>query len=208
MTWPEKDRRKGPIEATVVGASANASAIPALVVGDKRDFFGKRLGAFALALLILFFVVSGYIQSARNGVLLERASRDRSDLISSLEAATTTIEQQSVDLADLRRALSEQNKLLRDAGLPTVNITDGEPRQIPAPQPSPTPSGQVRSNSPIRDSPKPVPGVTATPIVVTPRPDPSPTPSPSPSPTATQPVPIVRDILCTLTGAFCNRGVL
>jgi len=198
MTWPEEDRRKGPVEATVVGAKPGAGPIPAMVVGDRRDFFGKRLGQFALALLVLFFVIASYIQSARNGVLLERASQDRSELISSLEKATATIDRQNVELNDLRSAVSEQNRLLRDAGIPTVPIVAGGFR-VPGVMPSPTPEpSQVVSNTRFTESPpqKPTPTTAASP---SPRPTATATPSPSPSPTPYS----AFEIICDVTTIIC-----
>lgn len=149
--------------------------IESVVVGDKRNTLGRRLGLLAIALLLLFFAISSYIQSAQNGRQLNRAAADRSKLIHSISDLTNSNRQQSRFIRQLQKAIRDQNALLRTAGFHTVRVptfNSGSPQ--PSPQPNSSPSS--------RSSPAPSRS-------------PSPKPTPTPNPTD-----MVKDEVCRLTG--------
>lgn len=163
-------------------------AFPAVVIADKTDHLGKRLGQFALWILVLFFTIGSMVQSARNARLLEGSSKDRSDLIQSMDRVTRTLDAQSDLIIKLQDAIRQQNDTLRKAGLTQVGIPN---YTLPAPYNSPS-SDIPRASPRPRNSPSPTPK---------PKPNPKPTPSPSPSPSPSPgPAQTVRDEVCSLTG--------
>lgn len=96
--------------------------LEAHIVGDKRKKMGRRLGIFGMAILLLFFAISAYIQSAQNGRLLRRAAEDRSSLVQSVTSLSSTVDTQTRLIKRLQNAIREQNELLEEAGIPTVRI--------------------------------------------------------------------------------------
>lgn len=149
------------VDATVIGVDPSLPPVNANIVSDKRDTLGKRLGFLAFAILILFFAMNGYIQSAKNGHDLKDAKKDRSTLIQAVNAQTTYITQ-------LQDALREQNQILKAAGYKTVRvpvykgpklIIRGSPVPSPRPQSSPSstsnPSQKPSSKPSSRPSPSP-----------------------------------------------------
>lgn len=168
------------VPAKVVDVDDKVEPIESVVVGDARNTLGKRLGYFAVALLLLFFSIGGYIQSAKNGAQLNRAAKDRSALIQSNLAQNKLI-------SKLQGALRDQNKILRKAGFKTVKVpgrdhtTDSNPvapRPSKSPQPRPTDTHKTSNPSP--------------------KPSNSPTPKPTHSPEGL--VDQAEDRVCSLTG--------
>jgi hypothetical protein len=110
------------IDATIVGIAPNSAPIPAVVVEDKRDTLGKRLAFVGLGLLVLFFLISSYIQSSQNGKQLDQAQKSNQKLTTSLSQISDTLDAQTALNKQLQTALKAQNKALREAGLPTVKV--------------------------------------------------------------------------------------
>lgn len=169
-----KGKHEEGIPAKIVDLDADLDPVPATIVADSRRLLGRRLGIFALALLLLFFVINAYIQSVRNGEALQRASKDRSSLVKSIERNSKTLEAQTTLIKQLQTAIRIQNKLLRDAGIKTV----------------PVPGENTTNN--IFPTPQPTPG---------PTPEPEPSSSASPDPIPSSPP---EDIICSLTGICLN----
>lgn len=191
----KKAPEKKAVPATVVGVAPSVEPIKAVVVGDNRRRLGKRLGAGAIALLLLFFGISSYIQSARNGRLLERAAVDRSALVNTVDSLTMTVHEQSGVLGSqtalirqLQQAVRTQNQTLREAGLITIRV----PGETEAPSANKGDGDNTRPQPSTKPTPKP-----------TPKPQPKPSPRPSPRPTPEpEPTPIlpVDELLCNLFG--------
>jgi hypothetical protein len=174
----EERKHKG-VDATVVEVDPKAKPIESVVVGDKRRLLGQRLAALAMALLLLFFGISGYIQSARNGKdvhNLARANRNQTELIKKLQDA-----------------LKQQNKILAKAGYRTIRIP-GENTHTTTHLPQPQPQ---QSSNPSHTPPSPKPRPTHGSHSPHPRTSHSPNPGPSSKP---GPVGMVRDRVCSLTG--------
>lgn len=143
--------------------------VPAEIVSDKRDTLGKRLGLAALAILILFFAINGYIQSAKNGRLLRTANQDRHALVKSVSKLTASNKRQSDLVKQLQDAVRAQNKLLRQVGSDTV-LVPGETnifvqegdnsRETPRSRKTPKndPPNKRNPNSPDNPDPPPPPG--------------------------------------------------
>lgn len=177
-------------------------AVPAVVVADKTDKLGKRLAQLAFGLLLLFFTVNGYIQGAQNGRQLDQADKDRAQLVSSLERATTTLEQQSKLILQLQAAVRAQNQTLRDAGLTTLAVpgemtlpgANGPGQVIVSPPDSADPPAPRASqkNNPDPDDPDPNDPEPNDPDPNDPEPEPEPDP-PGPADPAT-------DLLCQVSG--------
>lgn len=183
MTQP---KAKKAVPAKIVAVDHNIEPIESVVVGDKRSTLGKRLGYFALALLVLFFTINGYIQAAKSNHKATNADHERARLIHSVHHISNTLNTQTKLIKDFRKALRAQNKELRDAGFQTV--------QIPGPPPTSNPSSGPSSN--------PRPGPTSSP---NPHPGQSPKPKPHPKPTHNPhpkpgPVQQTKDRVCSLTG--------
>lgn len=179
-------KKKPPIPANVVAVDQHVEPIKSVVVGDARRNFGKRLGLMAIALLLLFFTISSYIQSSQNGRLLHRAAVDRSRLILTIHHLARSNVTQTHEIGQLQKAIRAQNRELREAGFKVVHI--------PVDHSSSSPSEPPSSSS------KPTPQPTSAPSP-TPRPKPSPKPTPKPSPSHTPgPVQDLRDRICSLTG--------
>lgn len=160
--------------------------VEAIVVGDDRRQLGKRLGMFALALLLLFFSINGYIQSAKNGRKLSQAEKERTELVESIKNISETTSAQTRLIKNLQRAIHTQNILLVEAGLEPVVIPTGD-------EPNDEPSKQSRDTTPkseVKPRPEPEPK---------PRPGPSPKPPDDPSPTP-GPIDEVQSRICELTG--------
>lgn len=157
--------------------------IPATIVADKRYSLGKRLGYLALALLALFFVISGYIQGAKNGSAVRDAARHDSKRTEKLLDDVHNLSQSSAAqtklIKQLQKAIRAQNRELRKAGLETI--------PVPGESPSTTPSGPA-NNPRDRSQPKPKPSHS-------PNPHPSKPPHPPPGP-----VDKVKNRVCNLTG--------
>lgn len=178
-------------------------AVPAVIVADQRTTLGKRLGVSALALLFLFFVISGYIQSARNGAELDKASDENRRLANSLEQVTSTLEDQSKLVIRLQAAIQAQNIALREAGIDPLSIlSDEEATLIPpdavivTPSPGASPLVDMRPSVSPRSGAAPAtePSVARQPDEESPaRASPSPSPRPSPL------IP-VGEVVCNLTG--------
>lgn len=155
--------------------------IDAVVVGDKRNTLGRQLGIFGLVLIVLFFIINGYIQSSKNGRALRHAATDRSNLI-------TTIDSQTKLIKKLQEAIRAQNKVLRKAGFKTVQIP-GRDHTTTANPVAPRPSESPQSTpTHAHNSHKP-----------TPKPSNSPTSKPT-HPPPPGPVDEARDKVCSLTG--------
>lgn len=153
--------------------------VNAIVVGDKRKSFGRRLGFLALALLLLFFAINGYISSSHNGHLLDQANRDRDKLTNSVDRLTKTQSSQTHLIKQLQDALRKQNRILEKSGLAVVivpgdNTFTPSPSPTPTPKPSPTHGRRHHRNKHHGSGPRP---------------------SPSPNP-----VQNLRDQVCSLTG--------
>lgn len=167
-------------------------AVPAVVVADKTDKLGKRLAQLAFGLLILFFAINGYIQSAQNEKKLDDAETNTSQLVESLDRVTKTLDQQSKLILELQDAVRAQNQTLRDAGLKTLPV----PGEMTLPSASSDPVEQPSPNPTPRDDPEPNDPEPNDPEPNDPDPnDPEPEPEPEPSPV----VP-VDELLCMLTG--------
>lgn len=184
-------------------------ALPAVVVADTRSKMGLRLGSFALVLLVFFFAVSSYIQSANNGEALERASRDRSRLSEAIQQA---LDQQAEDrtiILTFGAIIAEQNRRLTEAGLDPVEIMPLRPlpEQIPNPETPPDDdSNDISSSeanppaslpgapegSPFRNIPPLAPRAST-------QPTPTPRPEPEPEPEETSDIPLVGQLICNLT---------
>lgn len=182
-------------------------AVPAYVVADRRDKLGKRLGTFALAILILMFTINGYIQSSQNGEELDQARKDRAALT---EAVRRTIEQQKEDrdiILTFGAIIREQNRRLIEAGLdpvetdplrplpeqtenaPSVSSNEANPSSsLPgAPEGSPTRSSpRSAPSSEPQSQPEPEP-----------EPEPEPQPEPEPEPSPLDPI---EEAVCRLVG--------
>jgi len=188
---PPRKKENSAVPADVVEVDPSLIPIPAAIVEDKRNTLGKRLGAFAIIILLLFFAIGGYISSAQNNSLLHRAAKDRTALIDgehklvkSNQRLVKSNKAQSDLIRKLQQAIREQNKILREAGLETV----------PVPSKSPSTSSSGPSSNPSHNpQPKPKPSHS-------PHPHPHPTHSPPP-PDAIQKV---RDRVCNLTGICVN----
>lgn len=169
------------VQAKVVDVDKKIEPIESIVVGDNRNTLGKRLGLFAVALLLLFFAISSYIQSAKNGSLLHRAAVDRSNLIRTIDSQTKLIKQ-------LQTAIRIQNKELKKAGFKTVRIPGSNHTTQPiiiAPQPS---QSHQSTPAPAHNSHNPGPKPSNSP-------HPKPTHSPHPGP-----VQQAKNKVCSLTG--------
>lgn len=120
-------------------------AVPAYIVADKRDKFGKRLGRAAFILLGLFFIISSYIQSARNGTQLDESRRERNTLIKSQETIAETLRGQGLLIVQLQETISRQNDALRAAGLPVEPVPNLQDLidSITKPKPTPTPTSSA-----------------------------------------------------------------
>jgi hypothetical protein len=155
---------------------------PEGAAGNKR---GKRLAMLGVGLLILFFTISGYVQSAKNGDQLNKSDNDRRKLIASNERITTTLERQSQLIVQLQAAIKAQNDALHRAGINAVPI----PGVVEPPERSTS-----RSPSPgVKTTPSPSPQPTS-------KPTPTSKPSPTPSPTPTDTPPTINEIICALLG--------
>lgn len=138
-------------------------AFPAVLVADQTNKFGKRLGQLALGLMILFFVISSYVQSAKNGRLLDASDEDRRKLIISTERMSKTLNEQTMLIIQLQDAVNAQNKALRDAGIAQVPVpkstiyiprsyTSSNPSSTPSPTPSPSPTSRPKGKPSARPS--------------------------------------------------------
>lgn len=127
---PKKDNDHGGFEA-----------VPAVIVADERSQLGRRLGVAAIALLILFFVISIYIQSKINGAALVKAETNRADIANELAVVNKTLEDQLKIDIDLEHIILEQNKALVAHGLPPIIVAPGSTLLVVplAPTSSPTP---------------------------------------------------------------------
>lgn len=157
-----KEHEHKGVDATVIGVDPSLPPVNANIVSDKRDTLGRRLGFLSFAILILFFAMNGYIQSAKNGHDLKDAKHDRSTLIQAVNAQTTYITQ-------LQDALREQNKILKAAGYKTVQvpvykgpkfIIRNSPQPSPQPESSPSPTSKPSHKPSSKPSPKPSPSPT------------------------------------------------
>lgn len=177
----EEHEHKGAVDATVVDVDPEALPMESVIVGDKRRLLGRRLGIFAFAILILFFLVNGYIQAAKNGHDLNQARKDNHKLIS-------IVKNQGDLIIQLQNAIRAQNKVLRENHIQVVPVPEGgsdtttNHNTYIYPTPSPTP-GTGPSPNPSH-SPKPG---------HTPKPKPTKTPSP-------EPLDPVTETICELTG--------
>lgn len=178
-------KKQKSVDAVVVGVDPEVPPVDAVVVGDNRRLLGKRLGTFALAILLLFFAVMGFVQSSRNGELLKRAAQDRSLLIQSNNKQVTYIQQ-------LQQAIREQNALLKKAGFKVVQVPDA-PTGLFVPNPNSPPP---RTDTPSTQ-PKPTPA---------PAPSPTTKPKPGPSPTPQSPIDKTTSTVCSLTGICVSFG--
>jgi hypothetical protein len=147
-------------------------AFPAVIVADQTNKLGKRLGQLAIGLLILFFVISSYIQAARNGKLLEGSDNDRRQLITSVERQSRTLDEQTSQILELQKAVAAQNEALREAGIAQVPVP-GKPvytsrpraKTSPSPIARPAPTA-VRPSATV--SPRPKATVSPTPCTENP----------------------------------------
>lgn len=177
-------------------------AVPAYIVADKRDKFGRRLGRAAFVLLLLFFVISSYVQSAKNGAELDESRRQRQTLIVSQERISITLQGQGELIVALQDVITRQNNALRNAGLPVEpvpNLQDLIDRargreSSNTPRPTTSPSG---TSFRFQQSPSPSPSPGSSPRS-TPKPSPKPSPSSSPAPNPTHNP--VTQLVCDLTG--------
>lgn len=161
-------------------------AVPAYIVADKRDRFGKRLGQLAFVLLLLYFVINSYVQSARNGEQLDEAREQRASLIKNQELTFQGLQQQGALIAQLQGTISRQNEILQKAGLPVEKVPNLQDLidQFSTPTPSPSSGSSPRpaprsgtSNPPSSPQPDPSPRPTSKP---TSRPQPTPSPTRGP----------------------------
>lgn len=176
-------------------------AVPAVVVADQTDKLGKRLAMLAFAVLLLFFSINGYIQSAKNGKSLKAtegrlsaAEKNQTELIKSLGQVTATLETQTSIVRQLRIVVQEQNNILRAAGLTPVDVPADEksmPQVKPSPNPTSTPRVRITNEPDAKPRPKP-----------SPKPSSKPKPPP-PEPTPTPLVPVGK-ILCDTIGICLN----
>lgn len=177
------------VDAKVVAVDPTLPPVEAEIVADKRDTLGKRLGTLAIVLLVLFFSIGGYVRSAQNGRQLTRAAQDRSELIQSVKDLTRSNRAQTAYILLLRKALKEQNEILREAGFKTV--------RVPPPGPGVFQPGDP--NNPNNPNPQPSPGTSPS-SHPTNKPSPKPSRTPTPSPSPTDPVNRVTGTVCELTG--------
>lgn len=180
-------------------------AVPAYIVADKRDRLGRRLGRAAFIMLALFFIISSYIQSAKNGIELDESRRQRQSLIESQERITLALNGQGALIVALQDVITRQNIALRKAGLPVEPVPNLQDlidqamgrNSSDAARPTPsstTPSGRRNPPQPYRTTPpSPTPRPNSTPK---PKPSSSPEPKPSPSPTRDS----ATQLVCDLTG--------
>lgn len=121
-------------------------AVPAYIVADKRDKFGRRLGQIAFMILFLFFTISSYIQSAKNGAALDEARHQRSNLIQSQSTLTKALNSQGLLIIQLQEIITKQNIALRKAGLPIEPVPNLQDliNSIVKPSPSPSPSADPK----------------------------------------------------------------
>lgn len=176
------------VDAKVVDVDHKVEPIDAVVVGDKRSSFGRRLGLFALALLVLFFTINGYIQSAKNGEKATRANHKIDKLIDIDHNLSKTIADQTDLIRALQASQRKQNHILANHGLKTVIIPGDS---------SSSDGGQTSNNHPNGNKP---------PSHDKPKPKPGHSPNPSPSPTPSHHT--VKDTVCNLTGiCLMERGL-
>lgn len=172
-----------PVSAKLTDLDPDLDPIPAAIVTDQRYSLGKRLGYLALALLALFFVISGYIQGAKNGSAVRQAavhdSKENARLLDDVDRLSESNARQTKLVKQLQQAIRAQNRELRKAGLETI--------PVPGESPSTSSSGP-RNNHPDHSHPSPKPSNS-------PHPRPSHTPSPTPSS-----VNNLEDRICDLTG--------
>lgn len=173
-----------------------AGLIPAEIVSDRRDTLGKRLAKLGLAVLIavlLGWAVNGIISTNHR---LGQAERDRTTLITDVTRLARIMGRQGYDLRALRRAIRDQNKILRAAGLPTIPVPPLTSEGGGAPRgggPSSTPRSQPPSSAPPSSPP---PHQTSSPTAK---------PSPSSSPPIVICLPVVH---CIAPGALEHMTVL
>lgn len=178
--------------------------VESVIVGDKRPTFGKRLGIFALILLVLFFAINGYIQSAKNGRELKKAQKAQEDLIEDVHDLSEVGVSLVRNNVQLQEALRKQNQILKDAGFATVIIPRGE---MP-PSESERFNQQDRSNQPNEQNKSNRPNRPNKPN----RPDPpnEPPDQPGPPEEPDPPGDILDDVqeqACELTG-ICLFGLI
>lgn len=174
-----------PIPAKLTDLDPDLDPVPAEIVSDKRYSLGKRLGYLALALLALFFVISGYIQSAKNGSAVRDAARHDSKktekLLDDVHNLSKSSAFQTRLIKQLQQAIRAQNRELRKAGLATISVPGESPSE------SSSGSGNNRSDNP---KPKPKPSQSSHP-----KPHPTKTPHPPPGP-----IDKAKNTICSLTG--------
>lgn len=164
---------------------ADDDVVPAAIVADKRRLFGRKLGAFAFAILLLFFAIGGYVQSAKNANRLKRAASDRSKLIESLHHLSNTNDTQTKFIKQLEHAIRVQNRELAAAGYPVVPIPSASPSSYSGSSSKPQSNPNHKQNSHPKQTQKPKP-----------KPSPTTTPRPPPDNTLTK----VKKRICSLTG--------
>lgn len=177
--------------------------VESVIVGDNRRTLGKRLGVFALALLLLFFAVNGYIQSSKNGNKLRQAEKAREQLEEDVHDLSDT----GVALIKLNKQLQDairrQNKLLKEAGFEPIFVPTGEGffrEGTTADQPSFNNDEPNRPNRPNRPNKPNKPNRPNEPN--------DPKPPDDPDPPDGGPVGEVQEEVCELTGICLFRIML
>lgn len=174
-------RPRKAVDAKVVDVDHKVEPIDAVVVADKRNTLGRRLGAFALVLLVLFFTINGYIQSAKNGDKATKANHKIDKLIDINHNLSKTVAGQTELIKELQDSQRKQNHILAKHGLRTT--------PVPGESPSESPSGPANNSA---NHPQSHPNPSHSPH---PKPHPSKTPKPPPST-----VDKVKDRVCSITG--------
>ncbi len=192
-----------PVPATVVDVADGAKPIPANVVEDSTDKLGKRLAFIGLALLLIFFAASAYIQSARNSQALEDAQKQRQEVIDSLARLSTAFEAQTTLTKQLQEAIRRQNQALENAGIEQVPVPGAFP--LPTdPMGDVNPAGPLAPSNDVQANPDRVPNEPEEPEQGPPGPPgpqgPPGEPAPSPTPEPEGPLSPVQDTVCTLIG--------
>lgn len=204
-----RDEKKA-LPVRVVEVDPKAKPLPATVVENKSVTTTQKISVLGVVLLLLFFVASGYIQSAKNGEALRQAEEERRQVVTSLSEVTRALDVQSKLTQQLQDAVREQNEALKAAGISPV-VVPGETPSTAEPslpsQPNPEQESPVLADPPTRPQPEPGPTRTAQPEPrPTPVPRPSsrpssnPEPSPTPAPEPTRPLGPVQDTICSLIG--------
>lgn len=175
-----EERREMPTPVVIDTKKQQGQPIPASIVKDLRDTFGRRLAIISLVIILMVTQVLTYRSLVRQGEKLDRAESERSELsgqITESEARNAAerarLQNQVTRLTQLVFAARGDNRR-QQALIERLQLVIAELEGTPGPRGADGQDG--------RDG-QPAPSSTSGPSPASPRP--TATPAPSPSPTAT-----------------------